>query len=109
MAVFKYRVSYCCSGIGIVNAIEVVHAFPEENGLNMFREWIESPDPSILGNLDNHSNSSSKKRTSKASKKGADATMSNAEESTFKGHDDQPSTSGNDNIMETFMSKHVGV
>ncbi|XP_020092237.1 DNA repair protein UVH3 isoform X2 [Ananas comosus] len=97
------------SGIGIVNAIEVVHAFPEEYGLNMFREWIESPDPSILGNLDNHSNSSSKKRTSKASKKGADATMSNAEESTFKGHDDQPSTSGNDNIMETFMSKHRNV
>lgn len=38
-----------CSGIGIVNAIEVVTAFPEEDGLQKFREWVESPDPTILG------------------------------------------------------------
>ncbi|PKI34348.1 hypothetical protein CRG98_045264 [Punica granatum] len=37
------------SGIGIVNAIEVLNAFPEEDGLQKFREWIESPDASILG------------------------------------------------------------
>ncbi|CAH8267010.1 unnamed protein product [Arabidopsis lyrata] len=37
------------SGIGIVNAIEVVTAFPEEDGLHKFREWVESPDPTILG------------------------------------------------------------
>ncbi|XP_017242123.2 DNA repair protein UVH3 [Daucus carota subsp. sativus] len=37
------------SGIGIVNAIEVINAFPEENGLHQFREWVESPDPTILG------------------------------------------------------------
>ena len=40
-----------CSGIGIVNAVEVLNAFPEEDGLQKFREWIESPDPSILGKV----------------------------------------------------------
>ncbi|XP_073140763.1 DNA repair protein UVH3 isoform X2 [Henckelia pumila] len=40
------------SGIGIVNAMEVVNAFPEKTGLHEFREWIESPDPTILGNFD---------------------------------------------------------
>ena len=42
----------CCCGIGIVNAIEVVIAFLEENGLQKFRDWIESPDPAILGKFD---------------------------------------------------------
>ncbi|CAI8612318.1 unnamed protein product [Vicia faba] len=40
------------SGIGIVNAIEVVTAFPEEDGFQKFRQWVESPDPTILGRLD---------------------------------------------------------
>ncbi|KAF3444686.1 hypothetical protein FNV43_RR14379 [Rhamnella rubrinervis] len=40
------------SGIGIVNAIEVVNAFPEEDGLQQFRDWIESPDPTILGKFE---------------------------------------------------------
>ncbi|KAF2316157.1 hypothetical protein GH714_041496 [Hevea brasiliensis] len=39
------------SGIGIVNAIEVVNAFPEEDGLKKFREWIESPDPNHSGKV----------------------------------------------------------
>ncbi|CAK8532647.1 unnamed protein product [Lathyrus sativus] len=43
------------SGIGIVNAIEVVTAFPEEDGLQKFRQWVESPDPTILGRLDTKS------------------------------------------------------
>ncbi|CAH9092387.1 unnamed protein product [Cuscuta epithymum] len=40
------------SGIGIVNAIEVLNAFPEKDGLRKFREWVESPDPTILGKVD---------------------------------------------------------
>ncbi|GBG67011.1 hypothetical protein CBR_g74695 [Chara braunii] len=36
------------SGIGIVNAIEVVNAFPEEDGLHKFREWLDTPDLSFL-------------------------------------------------------------
>ncbi|CAJ2669787.1 DNA repair protein UVH3 isoform X4 [Trifolium pratense] len=40
------------SGIGIVNAIEVINAFPEEDGFLKFRQWVESPDATILGKLD---------------------------------------------------------
>ncbi|KAJ8750315.1 hypothetical protein K2173_014230 [Erythroxylum novogranatense] len=53
------------SGIGIVNAIEVVNAFPEEDGLHKFREWIESPDPTILGKLDAQTGLSERKKGSK--------------------------------------------
>ncbi|KAL4588377.1 hypothetical protein LXL04_001261 [Taraxacum kok-saghyz] len=36
-------------GIGIV--VEDLNAFPEEDGLQKFREWIESSNPSILGKV----------------------------------------------------------
>lgn len=39
------------SGIGIVNAIEVVHAFQGEIGLQKFKEWLDAPDVSLLGKL----------------------------------------------------------
>ncbi|EOA23395.1 hypothetical protein CARUB_v10016571mg [Capsella rubella] len=52
------------SGIGIVNAIEVVTAFPEDDGLQKFREWVESPDPTILGKTDAKTGSKVKKRGS---------------------------------------------
>ncbi|KAJ0464884.1 putative exodeoxyribonuclease I [Helianthus annuus] len=55
------------SGIGIVNAVEVINAFPEEDGLHKFREWIESPDPSILGKVDSKEGSNTRKRGSNAS------------------------------------------
>lgn len=32
------------TGVGIVNAIEIVHAFPGLDGLYDFREWVETPD-----------------------------------------------------------------
>lgn len=53
------------SGIGIVNAIEVLNSFPEEDGLHKFREWVESPDPNILGKVNVETGSSSRKRGSK--------------------------------------------
>ncbi|KAL8471410.1 hypothetical protein ACS0TY_028897 [Phlomoides rotata] len=53
------------SGIGIVNAIEVVNAFPGEDGLCEFREWIESPDPSIFGKLNVETGGNSRKKGSK--------------------------------------------
>ena len=40
-----------------------VNAFPEKDGLQEFREWIESPDPSILGKLDVKGGNSKKKMT----------------------------------------------
>ncbi|XP_068642422.1 DNA repair protein UVH3 isoform X2 [Aristolochia californica] len=51
------------SGIGIVNAIEVVNAFPEEEGLQKFKEWIESPDPAILGKLSSNLGGNSKQKS----------------------------------------------
>ncbi|KAK1410132.1 hypothetical protein QVD17_36665 [Tagetes erecta] len=54
------------SGIGIVNAVEVINAFPEEDGLKKFREWIESPDPSILGKVNSKEGSNTRKRGSSA-------------------------------------------
>lgn len=53
------------SGVGIVNAIEVVNAFHGKDGLREFREWIESPDPSILGKLDAEAGGNSRKEGSK--------------------------------------------
>lgn len=52
------------SGVGIVNAIEVVNAFHGKDGLREFREWIESPDPSILGKLDVEAGGDSRKKGS---------------------------------------------
>lgn len=50
--------------MGIVNAIEVVNAFHGKDGLREFREWIESPDPSILGKLDAEAGGNSRKEGS---------------------------------------------
>jgi 5'-3' exonuclease len=36
------------SGIGIVNAMEVVHAFSGEQGMKQFRDWFETPDSELL-------------------------------------------------------------
>ncbi|XP_072985440.1 DNA repair protein UVH3 isoform X2 [Typha latifolia] len=93
------------SGIGIVNAIEVVHAFPEEDGLQKFREWVESPDPTILGKLDHHSGSNSKKRLLRSSNE----MRSNMEGASEVSHDDEPSVSDIQDIKESFMSKHRNV
>ncbi|KAL6649430.1 hypothetical protein ACP70R_013654 [Stipagrostis hirtigluma subsp. patula] len=92
------------SGIGIVNAIEVVHAFPEEDGLQRFKEWIESPDPSILGKLDMESGSSSKKR-----KPGRNDSNGKGLEPECIGSDDKQSSNENEHIKEIFMSKHRNV
>ncbi|XP_078178846.1 5'-3' exonuclease family protein isoform X2 [Carex rostrata] len=76
------------SGIGIVNAIEVVHAFPEEDGLKKFRDWVESPDPGILENF----NLGLKKKSSKAEVKNG-----------------EPPTTNSDDIKEIFMDKHRNI
>ena len=96
-----------CSGIGIVNAVEVVNAFPEDDGLRKFREWIESPDPTILGKFDVKTGSSSRKRGSKVSDN--DVSCSN---STMEGlaASDQIALQTMDDIQKTkqiFVDKHV--
>ncbi|KAL6645062.1 hypothetical protein ACP70R_016670 [Stipagrostis hirtigluma subsp. patula] len=94
------------SGIGIVNAIEVVHAFPEEDGLQRFKEWIESPDPSILGKLDMESGSSSKKR--KPGRNDSNGKGKGLESECMGSDDNQPSNE-TEHIKEIFMSKHRNV
>lgn len=75
-----------------MNAIEVVNAFPEEDGLHKFREWIESPDPSILGKSEAGINA--KKRDSKVGNSDMNFSDSQAVDETQK-------------IKQIFMDKHV--
>jgi DNA excision repair protein ERCC-5 len=95
-----------CSGIGIVNAIEVVHAFPEEDGLQKFKEWIESPDPSIFGQLHMETSSKSKKR--KPGGNDSDGKGKGLEPECDQGSDDL-SSNETERIKEIFMSKHVSI
>lgn len=104
---------FFCSGIGIVNAIEVVNAFPEENGLLKFREWIESPDPTILGKFDVQTSSNLRKRRSK----NGDSDVKHPEDSMEglseldKGisqtDEDKQSADDSQNIKKIFMNNHV--
>ncbi|CAL9082753.1 unnamed protein product [Musa acuminata var. zebrina] len=65
------------SGIGIVNEIEVIQAFSEEDGRQKFRQWVESPDPAILGKLVSGSHSN---RSLKENNNGADAIIKSSQE-----------------------------
>ncbi|XP_038903932.1 DNA repair protein UVH3 isoform X2 [Benincasa hispida] len=94
------------SGIGIVNAVEVMNAFPEEDGLHKFKEWIESPDPSILGTLGAKTGLTARRRGSKASEN--DMTCSNtggsaSEENISKDLEE------NIAVKQSFMDKHRNV
>lgn len=82
------------SGIGIVNATEVLNAFPEEDGLQKFREWIESPDPTILGKA-----SSTRKRGSN----------SNVEETSTVNEGVISSDDDIHKMKQIFMDKHRNV
>ncbi|KAF6175950.1 hypothetical protein GIB67_003438 [Kingdonia uniflora] len=89
-----------CSGIGIVNAIEVVNAFPEEDGLQKFREWFESPDPTILGTLNGQNGAKSKKRKSK---------VKNDDGSFNQGQEDNQPEDDIDDTRQIFMDKHRNI
>ncbi|KAE8707616.1 DNA-repair protein UVH3 [Hibiscus syriacus] len=88
------------SGIGIVNAIEVVNAFPGEDGLHKFREWIESADPTILGKLNVKEGSSARKRGSE---------RRTGDQKTFQADKNKQSTDCIDDIKQIFMDKHRNV
>ncbi|KAL6143321.1 hypothetical protein ACLB2K_054016 [Fragaria x ananassa] len=100
------------SGIGIVNAIEVVNAFPEEDGLHTFRNWIESPDPTILGKLDTESASSTRKRgSSKLGKndmntKSSMDEVSPLEKSNCQDQEHKQSDDLTEDVKKIFMDKH---
>ncbi|KAL6960634.1 hypothetical protein U1Q18_038398 [Sarracenia purpurea var. burkii] len=97
------------SGIGIVNAIEVLNAFPEEDGLRKFREWIESPDPTILGKFDVQTESSLRKRGSKVSDN--DDSFSNSNMDGLLASDQAVSHNVDQlpNTKQIFMDKHRNV
>ncbi|KAA8548070.1 hypothetical protein F0562_004669 [Nyssa sinensis] len=97
------------SGIGIVNAIEVLNAFPEQDGLQKFREWIESPDPTILGKFDVQTGSSSRKRGSKVSNDGVGYSNSDVEGLSTADQDVPHSVDYIPNIKQIFMDKHRNV
>ncbi|KAK9271977.1 hypothetical protein L1049_002344 [Liquidambar formosana] len=100
------------SGIGIVNAIEVVNAFPEEDGLHKFREWIESPDPTILGKFVAKTGSSSRKRGSKVSDNNVSHSESNLEgvsasdQDVSQASEHEQSADHIQDIKHSFMDKH---
>ncbi|KAE9605090.1 hypothetical protein Lal_00036859 [Lupinus albus] len=98
------------SGIGIVNAIEVVNAFPEEDGLLKFRQWVESPDPTILGRLDAKTGPNTKKRGSKVEEK-INVSKSNIEESALDPHapEQKESLDCIQEIKQTFFNKHRNI
>ncbi|OMO88684.1 Drug/metabolite transporter [Corchorus capsularis] len=95
------------SGIGIVNAIEVVNAFPEEDGLHKFREWVESPDPTILGKLNVQEGSSGRKRGSKSTSDNGG--VSSLDEKISQADKIKHSTDCNDDVKQVFMDKHRNV
>lgn len=101
----SYFFPFSCSGIGIVNAIEVVHAFPEEDGLKKFREWVESPDPSIFGKLYPHiGGDKTRRRSSKANSTNADESASS---DGTQADGSQSSSGGLLDVKRVFMEKHV--
>ncbi|XVE67972.1 hypothetical protein DITRI_Ditri09bG0030800 [Diplodiscus trichospermus] len=110
------------SGIGIVNAIEVVNAFPEEDGLHKFREWIESPDPTILGKFNVREGSSARKiepkfadkdvNSAKTSQRDSVSSMEGAssfDQSIYQADENKHSTDCIDEIKQIFMDKHRNV
>ncbi|KAK4417739.1 DNA repair protein UVH3 [Sesamum alatum] len=96
------------SGIGIVNAIEVVNAFPEKDGLREFREWIESPDPTILGKVDVEAGGNSRRKGSKCSESMMGGSSSNADGMSCDQSAPQP-VDGVKRIKQIFMDKHRNV
>lgn len=105
-------VAFWYSGIGIVNAIEVVNAFPEEDGLQQFRDWIESPDPTILGKFEVHTGPTAKRNELKVSDN-ENFSKSNTEELPASHENNSQAQEQNqaaDYIREKkqiFMDKHV--
>ncbi|XP_050382696.1 DNA repair protein UVH3 isoform X3 [Argentina anserina] len=94
------------SGIGIVNAIEVVNAFPEEDGLHKFRNWIESPDPTILGKLDVESGSSTTKRGSTLGKNDTNSKSHMDEKSNCQDQEHKQSDDPTEGVKQIFMNTH---
>ncbi|KAH0470975.1 hypothetical protein IEQ34_000698 [Dendrobium chrysotoxum] len=100
------------SGIGIVNAIEVINGFPEEDGLLKFKEWVESPDLGILcgsqysGNLNKRSSNTNGNTTDGI---GTNILCSASKESILGADQLSDNTVPDTKNKVTFMDKHRNV
>lgn len=93
---------FCGSGIGIVNAIEVVNAFDGEGGLKKFKEMVESVDLSLLKGF--------KRKGSQSKAKGNKGGASDAveeEASELTGNGDVSGDPESTLRQEAFMENHV--
>lgn len=95
-----------------MNAIEVVNAFPEEDGLQQFRDWIESPDPTILGKFEVQMGPGIKNKGLKVSNS-ENFSKSNVEE-LFASHENNSQSQEQkqaaehiQDMKQIFMDKHV--
>lgn len=96
---------FCGSGIGIVNAIEVVNAFDGEGGLKKFKELVESVDLSLLKGFNRKGSQSKAKKSNRGGANDAveeDADANEAAESTGNGDDTERTLR-----QEAFMENHV--
>lgn len=86
-----------------------MNAFPEEDGLQKFREWIESPDPSILGSFNGHAKANVKKIAKvgnndfKSSMEGVDASR----QKIYQADENQQSADDIQDIKQIFIDTHV--
>lgn len=84
-----------------------MNAFPEEDGLHKFKEWIESPDPSILGTLGAKTGLSARKRGSKASENDMTCSNSSARDGSASEENIDKDLKENIGVKQSFMDKHV--
>ncbi|XP_038715642.1 DNA repair protein UVH3 isoform X2 [Tripterygium wilfordii] len=100
------------SGIGIVNAIEVINAFPEEDGLQNFRDWIESPDPAILRKYNAQTGSSARKRGSKVGEDSSNSAnnsmegLGSVEHKASQNHEQKLCVDHVEETKQIFIDKH---
>lgn len=84
-----------------------MNAFPEEDGLHKFKEWVESPDPSILGTLGTKTGLSARKRGSKASDNDMTCSNSSVRDGSASEENIDKELKEDIDVKQTFMDKHV--
>jgi DNA excision repair protein ERCC-5 len=97
-----------CQGVGIVNAVEVLHAFRGMDDLRRFRKWVESPD--VAAALAN-----ARKAQARRKKKGRQDEAANDEQQQQQEQQEQEQGTGGDAYdgmtpeQLAFTAAHSGV
>lgn len=97
------------SGIGIVNAIEVVNTFQGEAGLQKFKEWLDAPDLTLLNKVhqDGTKKQTRKKKIERESE--AQAHSTNVVVDPDDAASARSETSNYNHRQEGFIDKHRAV